>query len=403
MAPKLINVFRSGKSRSPHQDKSYIDLQYFMPDAPRVHIVITSRSSAVQGITELEGVEVAGMEASEAIELFQRSAKMTKARPDETSDISKIVEELGYLALAITLAGSYVSVTPRLSSDIKTYLPEYRKRWQEIFRRRPKRYIHRYKERVFTTWESSFEAIKGINPAAVRLLSLLAFINYKDIFTNLFDRDGADTLAGISAYAGNKSEALMLSDRAWRSFFSSGQTWTVPDLESAFETLQSYSLVQWRSDQGSYSIHKLVHAWSYDRLEAEQQRQLSFLALELVADATVEKGVKPSKNDGHGLEHPPRVQKHGANVKEVEFFLSDSPLATGSSSAVPGAATDQPSKSSGKKGKGKKGGPSENKPTQPGSSTSQGRYISVYDFFKNGTYFCAIHFIVRSVIYSYWR
>ncbi|KAL9118826.1 MAG: hypothetical protein Q9187_004617 [Circinaria calcarea] len=92
-----------------------------------------------------------------------------------------------------------------------------------------------------------------------------------------------------------------------------------------------------------------------------------------------------TKNDGHGLEHPPRVQKHGANAKEVEFFLSDSPQAIGSSSAVSGTATGQPSKSSGKKGKGKKGGPSENIPTQPGSSTSQGRYISVYDFFKTGS------------------
>ena len=110
-----------------------------------------------------------------------------------------------------------------------------------------------------------------------------------------------------------------------------------------------------------------------------------------------------TKNDGHGLEHPPRVQKHGANVKEVEFFLSDSPLATGSSSAVPGAAMDQPSKSSGKKGKGKKGGPSENKPYQTGSSTSQGRYISVYDFFKSGTYFCTIHSILHSMICLYCK
>ena len=108
-----------------------------------------------------------------------------------------------------------------------------------------------------------------------------------------------------------------------------------------------------------------------------------------------------TKNDGHDLEHPPRVQKYGANAKEVEFFLSDSPLATGSSSAVPGAAADQSSKSSGKKGKGKKGGPSENKPTQSGSSTSRGRYISVYDFFKTGTYFCTIHSILHSMVCLY--
>lgn len=72
---RWLVVLDSADTVDNDQDKSYIDLQYFMPDAPRVHIIITSRSSAVQGITELEGVEVAGMEASEAIELFQRSAK----------------------------------------------------------------------------------------------------------------------------------------------------------------------------------------------------------------------------------------------------------------------------------------------------------------------------------------
>jgi hypothetical protein len=41
-------------------------------------------------------------------------------------------------------------------------------------------------------------------------------------------------------------------------------------------------------------MHKLVHAWGQDRLEADRQRQLSSLALELVADATAQDEVDPS-------------------------------------------------------------------------------------------------------------
>ncbi len=33
-------------------------------------------------------------------------------------------------------------------------------------------------------------------------------------------------------------------------------------------------------------MHKLVHAWGQDRLEADRQRQLSGLALEVMADAS---------------------------------------------------------------------------------------------------------------------
>jgi len=34
----------------------------------------------------------------------------------------------------------------------------------------------------------------------------------------------------------------------------------VHTIESAFKVLQTYSLVQWKQEQESYSMHKLVHA-----------------------------------------------------------------------------------------------------------------------------------------------
>ena len=52
------------------RDKSYIDLEYFLPDAPGVYIIITSRSLIAKEITTLEAVEVADIELPEAVELF---------------------------------------------------------------------------------------------------------------------------------------------------------------------------------------------------------------------------------------------------------------------------------------------------------------------------------------------
>ena len=75
------------------------------------------------------------------------------------------------------------------------------------------------------------------------------------------------------------------------------------NLESAFGTLQNYSLIQWKSDQESYAIHKLVHAWGQDRLEVDRQRQLSSLALELIADITAQDQMDP----GHQLRLVPHV------------------------------------------------------------------------------------------------
>jgi len=93
-----------------------------------------------------------------------------------------------------------------------------------------------------------------------------------------------------------------------------------------------------------------------------------------------------TKDDGQSLEHPPQFpnlranpnQIFGAGPKDVEFFLSDSSGAPSSSSTGQAAGTP----GSKKKGKGKKGGASSRGPDQ--TPPQGGRYISVYEFFKNG-------------------
>ena len=223
-------------------------------------------------MTTLDAVQVAEMELPEARELLRQYAKLTEEGLDMIREVDEIVRELGYLALAITLVSSYVLVAARLSSDIGRYLPEYRERRKELLRRRAKRHIYQYGESVLSTWEASFEAIKNHNLAAARLLSLLAFINFEDIFLGLFDRVNTDVLVSTPSYIAESSQAATSFNETWQSFLFSKQQWTVYKLKSAFETLQSYSLIQWKADQKSYTMHKLVHAWGQDRLEADRQR-----------------------------------------------------------------------------------------------------------------------------------
>lgn len=83
-------------------------------------------------------------------------------------------------------------------------------------------------------------------------------------------------------------------------------------------------------------------------------------------------------DDGHSQVHPPRVAHFGAGAKEVEFFLSEG----GPPSAAPGG----PAGLSGAKGGGKKKGTGKQVAESSGGAsgaggTSQGKYISVYDYF----------------------
>jgi hypothetical protein len=186
------------------------------------------------------------------------------------------MKELGYLALAITLAGSYIATTPRLSSDLQQYLPKYCDRRKQLLGVKATKHVHRYVESVLSMWETSFSAVARRSQVASRLLSLLAVLDFDDIFLDLF---GADTDPVTQA-----EDIVNKTCHQWRWFVSSEASLDRCEVESAFAVLQTYSLVQWRHGQGVYTIHKLVHAWGRDRLDMDQQRELSLAALELLTD-----------------------------------------------------------------------------------------------------------------------
>jgi tetratricopeptide (TPR) repeat protein len=273
---RSLVIFDSADTIDEPGDASYVDLQYFLPDAPSVDVIITTRSSQAQVMTALEAVEVADMEPAEAANLFHTSAKLGQTGSEVDDEVLLIVEELGYLALAVTLAGLYVAVTPRLSSDLSQYLPEYRERRKQLLNVKAQKHIHRYGESVLSTWETSFSAIKRQSPMASRMLTLLAFLNFDDIFLDLFYYDTGST---ARLYHGKTG-----SSREWWSFIACGDIVYPYTVESAFAILCTYSLVQWRHDQMAYTMHKLVHAWGRDRLDQEQQRDLSLIALKLLTD-----------------------------------------------------------------------------------------------------------------------
>ena len=96
------------------------------------------------------------------------------------------MKELGCLALAITIVGTYVSRTPRLLFNLVAYLKDYRRRRQAILVRQPDDFIDRYDYSVITAWETSYAAVYVQLPGASWILINLAFINHEDIFLDLF-------------------------------------------------------------------------------------------------------------------------------------------------------------------------------------------------------------------------
>jgi hypothetical protein len=58
-------------------DESYLNLRFFLPDAPTVDVIITTRHA---GVAEMTTVKVSEMKTTEAEELFQKCAKLAVSR-----------------------------------------------------------------------------------------------------------------------------------------------------------------------------------------------------------------------------------------------------------------------------------------------------------------------------------
>ncbi|KAL9626850.1 MAG: hypothetical protein Q9164_007775, partial [Protoblastenia rupestris] len=226
-------------------------------------------------MSQLQSVEVAEMEPLEAKELFMKYSKLKAVSQETEEEVDAIVGELGCLALAITLAGSYVLTTPRLSSDIRRYLPEYHQRRQILLNQKPLKLVHQYGESILTTWETSMTAVASQTPEACPILTLLAFLHFDDIFLDLFIQSETDETR--EHQDAEKHKALL------QSIILSAKPFDIYMVEAVFRTLQSYSLVQWKQDQNSYSMHKLVHAWTYARLDRKQRHSFAIVALQLLA------------------------------------------------------------------------------------------------------------------------
>lgn len=288
-------------------DEDYIDIRRYLPDAPSVDIILTTRSTLAEEMTPLEPIKVEELALEEATALFRACAKLPSsgtAALEVEQEVRSIVKELGCFALAITLAGSYVVATPRLSSDIRRYLPEYMKQRKQLLSRRANQEIHRYGESVLSTWEASFAAAERRSPLAPQLLGLLACLNCEDIPLALFaaeppaqeeeaeecerggEEERQEEKQGEREEQADETDEQQQFREWWSTMLSPGTTVEQSAIDTAFETLHTYSLVSWRPDQRAYTMHKLVHAWGYERLDDGARITSTRIALYVLADAS---------------------------------------------------------------------------------------------------------------------
>lgn len=168
-----------------------------MPRGRMGSVIITSRDRMVYRFVN-HAIHVDMMNTEEALSLLLRSANIpSSTSQNHGSEIIQqksrkhqallIVHELGYLALAIDLAGAYISQHDFVQEDLARYLDFLQENSVALLSNEALRDAENYHHTIATVWETSFAAIKKTSPKLAQLLIFMAHLSTTHIEDRLFD------------------------------------------------------------------------------------------------------------------------------------------------------------------------------------------------------------------------
>lgn len=278
------------------------DLSQYLPDGDRGNVLYTTRHQNLQprlppGCT----APVEEMHGDEAVRLMLLSAQIPEDKMSRKL-ARAIVEELGFLPLAIDQAGAYVHMAP---CPLDQYLGVFR-RQKEALLRSPKfrggdenRHIA-----VYACFNISYDAIKKcaerrgdmarVKDAelALKILRLICFYHNEGVLQNVF----ANAAQNRHVWDRHKHFPLRAGDVELEEFVSTvdapigpetpeGRKWLGENWAMGMALLHSYSLIQFDYSVGYSNMHILVHDWARNRMDETERREWGLAARCLLMDS----------------------------------------------------------------------------------------------------------------------
>ncbi|KAF8596365.1 FabD/lysophospholipase-like protein [Ceratobasidium sp. AG-I] len=236
-------------------DDPNLNLHNFFPECAHGDILITTRNQ--QMVAHTTGPEsssrVGGMRAHNALQLLLKSSGDNSN--EETVIIAKkLVEELGYFALAIVQSGAYMRTR---QCGVAEYYRIFQTARARLLRERPSIQADNYQHSVFATWEISH---RQLPPRVAQLLHILSFLHHEGISEAFFEAASARTVSYTIDIP--LTESQVATKTIIFNFLSLLRTtsneWDVLALKDLTDQLRAYSLLDYDNQSCSYSMHPLV-------------------------------------------------------------------------------------------------------------------------------------------------
>ncbi|KAG8779521.1 hypothetical protein FRC12_024160 [Ceratobasidium sp. 428] len=244
-------------------DDPDLGIQNYIPGGLYGSVLITTRLRSVAHLGQGPGSEcrIGAMEAEEAIELLLTKARMRDQAlsGEETDAATELVQDLGFLALAIVQAGAYI-----FCANIS--ITKYRHQCLEHTRTSLEQYsklagnIEKYERTVYTTWVMSYERLK---PHTQQLLGLMSYLHHGGITEDIFRRAAThmDWTPTIPPTDEEHSTRKYVQDHLGLYIDKEGR-WNSSAFSIAMSELTLSSLVDYDRVNESFTLHVLVQDWA---------------------------------------------------------------------------------------------------------------------------------------------
>ncbi|KAG8721592.1 hypothetical protein FRC09_007665 [Ceratobasidium sp. 395] len=304
-------------------DDPDLGLQKFIPAGSHGSVLITTRLRSLALLGQGPGSDcgVGQMESEDAVELLLTKARMKDdvMSCEDTESAAKLVEDLGYLALAIVHAGACIFCS-------KTSVTKYRKQCLENTRTSLERYIklagntEDYEKTVYTTWLMSYERL---SLHTQQTLGLMANLHHEGITEEMFKR-AANNLGWTPTIPPNDEE---LATRQYvrdclTPFLDKDEGWDSNAFSTVMDELVLYSLIDYDRVNEAFALHVLVQDWTCTMIPHSRTTALMHTSHLLALSINTSNTLKTHTYSRGLLLHVSKLlaKPDTSNINDVWFF-----------------------------------------------------------------------------------
>ncbi|CAE6399735.1 unnamed protein product, partial [Rhizoctonia solani] len=248
-------------------DDPSVSIRDYIPRGNHGSVIITTRLSGMTTLARGQNSEcsVSSMNPDDAMSLLLKCARLhdRELSLEETESAEFLLGELGYFALGIVHAGSFIGNSPHTSlTDYRSLFMREQRRALEAYSDLPAAIkADDYRHTVYTAWIICYD---GLSSRAQELLWLIGYLHYTGITVDMFRRAAVAIVSYKAEYPMTQLEDLAQQKlkEALCAFMSSSGGWDGLLFTQVIDELASRSLLEYDRMNQAYRIHLLVQDWA---------------------------------------------------------------------------------------------------------------------------------------------